>query len=78
MVTVSMVTVSMLVAHDNKELFHSDGHLCFLSYRQFLYICDIRGIFGNIFKCAHLLMCTHQVTDAWHQEARTVAYVIMT
>ena len=33
-----MVTVSVLVANSNKKLFHSDGHFCFLSCRQFLYI----------------------------------------
>ena len=42
-------------------------------------VCVTYGVFLVIFlKCVHLLMRTHQVTDAWHQEMRTVAYVITT
>ena len=42
------------------------------------YICDMRGIFRNIFKCMNLLMRTRQVTDAPRQGSCTVAYIIMT
>ena len=40
--------------------------------------CDIWGIFSYIFKCVCLLMHARRATDAWRQETRTVAYVIMT
>ena len=41
-------------------------------------MCDMRGISGNIFRFMCLLMRACQVIDVPHQEARTVAYVIMT
>ena len=53
-------------------ILYGDGLLCTE------YICDMRGIFGNIFNFVCLLTRARQVTDAWHQEARTVAYVITT
>ena len=46
--------------------------------KSLICICDMRGIFRNIFRCVHLLMHAHRVTDAWHQEAHMVAYVITT
>ena len=47
-------------------------------YKVAVYMCDIWGIYGSIFTCARLPTCTCQVTDTWHQEAHTVAYVITT
>ena len=41
-------------------------------------MCDIWGTFGNNFTCVRLPMRTRQVTDTWHREARTAAYVITT
>ena len=48
---VSMVTVSKLVAPGNFYLFHSDGHFCFLSYRQILYIDLYRSIITSELAC---------------------------
>ena len=42
------------------------------------YICDIRGIYGSTFACTRLPTRARQVTDVWHREARTIAYVITT
>ena len=33
----------------------------------------MQGIFSSILGCVRLLMRMRPVTDAWHQEARTVA-----